>query len=152
MRQLLVCWELMFQNACNFKRLKSKDILVNTPKSYFFRSFLIILMAACFFLGLKEVLPKRIFVASKGPAKSVLIDSMLIDAFESESDSMIVTPNDTLANQRIVFEEALGVTFPEERMENYKGYQLESKLRCDLFIENSLVVELKSVNEISPIF
>lgn len=35
---------------------------------------------------------------------------------------------------------------------NYKGYQLESKLRCDLFIENSLVVELKSVNEISPIF
>ena len=35
---------------------------------------------------------------------------------------------------------------------NYKGYQLESKLRCDLFIENSLVLELKSVSEISPIF
>ena len=34
----------------------------------------------------------------------------------------------------------------------YKGYELESKLRCDLFIENTLVVELKSVVEINPIF
>jgi GxxExxY protein len=31
----------------------------------------------------------------------------------------------------------------------YKGHELESKLRCDLFIENALVVELKSVNEIN---
>jgi len=35
---------------------------------------------------------------------------------------------------------------------NYKGYELESKLKCDLLIENSLVVELKSVTEINPIF
>jgi GxxExxY protein len=35
---------------------------------------------------------------------------------------------------------------------NYKGYELESKLRCDLLIENSLVVALKSVTEINPIF
>ncbi len=34
----------------------------------------------------------------------------------------------------------------------YKGYELESKLKCDLFIENTLVVELKSVNETNPIF
>ncbi|PRZ26311.1 GxxExxY protein [Flavobacterium granuli] len=34
----------------------------------------------------------------------------------------------------------------------YKGHELESKLRCDLLIENNLVVELKSVNEINPIF
>lgn len=34
----------------------------------------------------------------------------------------------------------------------YKGHELESKLRCDLFIENNLVVEIKSVNEINPIF
>jgi GxxExxY protein len=34
----------------------------------------------------------------------------------------------------------------------YKGFELEAKLRCDLFIENSLVVELKSVAEINPIF
>jgi GxxExxY protein len=35
---------------------------------------------------------------------------------------------------------------------NYKGYELESKLRCDLLIENCLVVELKSVTEINPVF
>jgi len=35
---------------------------------------------------------------------------------------------------------------------NYKGFELESKLRCDLLIENSLVVELKSVTELNPIF
>lgn len=35
---------------------------------------------------------------------------------------------------------------------NYKGFVLESKLRCDLLIENSLVVELKSVTDINPIF
>ncbi|WP_278034534.1 GxxExxY protein [Flavobacterium nitratireducens] len=34
---------------------------------------------------------------------------------------------------------------------NYKGHELDSKLRCDLLIENTLVVELKSVNEINPI-
>ena len=33
----------------------------------------------------------------------------------------------------------------------YKGYDLDSKLRCDLFVENCLVVELKSVNEMNPI-
>ncbi|MGL2994815.1 hypothetical protein [Flavobacterium sp. TSSA_36] len=101
----------------------NSPIPVNTPNSYFFRSFLVIFLAACFFLGLKEVLPKRIFAESKGPSKNVLIDSMLIDAFESESDSVLVTPNDTLADQKIVFEESLGVTFPEETLENYKGYQ-----------------------------
>lgn len=80
-------------------------------------------MAACFFLGLKEVLPKKIFADSKGPTKNVLIDSMLIDAFESGQDSVAVTPNDTMADQKIVFEESFGITFPEETMENYKGYQ-----------------------------
>lgn len=34
----------------------------------------------------------------------------------------------------------------------YKGFELESKLRCDLVIEDILVVELKSVLEINPIF
>jgi GxxExxY protein len=35
---------------------------------------------------------------------------------------------------------------------NYKGFELESKLRCDIFVEELLVVELKSVAEINPIF
>lgn len=33
----------------------------------------------------------------------------------------------------------------------YKGLELESDLRCDLFIENCLVVELKAVDQIIPI-
>jgi GxxExxY protein len=35
---------------------------------------------------------------------------------------------------------------------DYKGLYLESDLRCDLFIENCLVVELKAVDKINPIF
>jgi GxxExxY protein len=34
---------------------------------------------------------------------------------------------------------------------NYKGLQLETELRCDLFIENSIVVELKTVEKLLPI-
>lgn len=33
----------------------------------------------------------------------------------------------------------------------YKGLELESDLRCDLFIEDCLVLELKAVNQIIPI-
>lgn len=33
----------------------------------------------------------------------------------------------------------------------YKGLKLESDLRCDLFIENCLVLELKAVDQIIPI-
>ncbi|RZK09802.1 MAG: GxxExxY protein [Flavobacterium sp.] len=35
---------------------------------------------------------------------------------------------------------------------NYKGLEVEAGLRCDLLVENSLVVELKSVDTIKPIF
>lgn len=34
---------------------------------------------------------------------------------------------------------------------NYKGLQLETELRCDLFIENTIVVELKAVEKILPV-
>ncbi|MBI2258556.1 MAG: GxxExxY protein [Flavobacteriia bacterium] len=34
----------------------------------------------------------------------------------------------------------------------YKGLEINTQLRCDLFIENCVVVELKSVKEFSPIF
>ena len=33
----------------------------------------------------------------------------------------------------------------------YKGKELDIEFRCDLFVENCLVVELKSVSEIRPI-
>lgn len=34
----------------------------------------------------------------------------------------------------------------------YKGLDIETELRCDLFVENILTVELKSVQEIIPIY
>lgn len=34
----------------------------------------------------------------------------------------------------------------------YKGKELETDFRCDLFIENAIVVELKAVFEIHPMF
>ena len=34
----------------------------------------------------------------------------------------------------------------------YKGKELDANFRCDLFVENSLVVELKSVTEMSNVF
>ena len=34
----------------------------------------------------------------------------------------------------------------------YKGFDLETKLRCDLFVEKVLVVELKSVADVPSIF
>lgn len=34
---------------------------------------------------------------------------------------------------------------------NFKGLLLETDLRCDLFVENCLVVELKAVSDLTPI-
>ena len=34
---------------------------------------------------------------------------------------------------------------------NYKGLLLDANLRCDLLVENSLIVEFKAVDEIAPI-
>ena len=35
---------------------------------------------------------------------------------------------------------------------NYKGLEVEAGLRCDLLVEDILVVELKAVESIKPIF
>ena len=92
-------------------------------KSYFFQSFLILLLSAVFFLGLKRVLPKKIFSDKPGASKNVLIDSMLIEAFDAEKEGPQAEAGDTLANQPIVYYPTNGVTFPEETYEDYKGYQ-----------------------------
>lgn len=46
-----------------------------------------------------------------------------------------------------------GISFQSELIIpiEYKGLELESDLRCDLFIEDCLVLELKSVDRIIPI-
>ena len=34
---------------------------------------------------------------------------------------------------------------------NYKGIEVEANLKCDLFVENCLVVELKAIERVLPI-
>lgn len=46
-----------------------------------------------------------------------------------------------------------GINFQTELIipVNYKGLEVEAGLRCDLFIEKSLVVELKAIEKVLPI-
>jgi len=55
-------------------------------KSYFIQAFVIILLATLFFLGLKEILPKRIFpeIATDNP--NMVIDSLLLEAIWEEEN------------------------------------------------------------------
>lgn len=80
-------------------------------KPYFFQSFLIVLLATLLFLGLKEILPKRIFSEAPKDNANMVIDSLLLDALanvkqEVKSDSVkkdtlsVVIP-DTLKTEEI---------------------------------------------------
>ena len=46
-----------------------------------------------------------------------------------------------------------GISFETEKkiLISYKNIEFETDFRCDLIIENSIIVELKSVEEINPI-
>lgn len=96
---------------------------MNNSKSYFFQSFLIVLLAAIFFLGIKEVLPSKIFSEKSGAGKNVLIDSMLIDAFEADKMAENADFGDAFMNQPINFVETNGIAFPAESYQNYNGFQ-----------------------------
>ncbi len=47
-----------------------------------------------------------------------------------------------------------GIKFEEEKVVPFifRGKKIENKLRCDFFVEDVIVVELKSVSELLPIF
>lgn len=47
----------------------------------------------------------------------------------------------------------LGINYQSELFipVDYKGFKLETELRCDLFVENILPVELKAVEKIHPV-
>ncbi len=53
-------------------------------KSYFFQSFLIVLLAGILFLGLKEVLPSRIFPETPATNANMVIDSLMLEALQEE--------------------------------------------------------------------
>lgn len=72
------------------------------------------------FFGMREILPKKIFSVSS-PTQNVVVDSMLLDALDSENSDMSTTKNSE--KSRITFQEEDGVTFPSEFFEDYHGYQ-----------------------------
>ena len=60
-----------------------------------------------------------------------------------------------------VYEEALcfeleqrGLTVERQKLAqiNYKGHVLKTELRLDIFVEDTVIVELKSVEEMKPVF
>ncbi len=84
------------------------------------------------FIGLRQVLPKKIFTANS-PTKNVLIDSMLIDALD---DARSVGQSSELkrADTRINFDKEDGMQFPDEDLENYHGYQYIMSFFEKLFV------------------
>nr|WP_155283780.1 hypothetical protein [Capnocytophaga felis] len=56
-------------------------------KSYFIQAFLIILFAALFFIGFKDVLPKRIFPETSNLTENVIVDSLMLEAI-SDSEKV----------------------------------------------------------------
>lgn len=86
--------------------------------SYFRQSFLILLLSAVFFLGLKQILPEKIFAEVK-PSQNVVVDSMLIDAFSSgEAASSVSADADSLSIP--LTKDAI---FSAEDFEHYRGME-----------------------------
>ena len=102
-------------------------------KSYFFQSYAIILVAVAAMLGFSKFLPKKIFTETGGNTKNVVVDSMLLEAVQTDGG---ISEEDTLSNTKIDFEAVNGIKFPAEKFEDYKGYQ-----HLVLFYEKLLQLE-----------
>lgn len=88
-------------------------------KSYFFQSYLIVVISVAALIGFKQFLPEKIFTETTANTKNVVVDSLLLEAVKKGGKA----EKDTLSNTKIVFEELNGITFPPEAFEDYKGYQ-----------------------------
>jgi lysophospholipase L1-like esterase len=92
--------------------------------SYFFQSFIAILLAAICFLVFQEFLPKRIFAEVAVPSKNVVVDSFLLESVAQEKVEIKKEPIvDTFYRKKIVFEKIDGIVYPPEDYEEYKGFQ-----------------------------
>ncbi len=89
-------------------------------KSYFFKTFLALLLATASFLVFKTFLPKRIFDEGSTLTENVVIDSFLLEAV-ADAEKEDIT--DTLGNKKIDFAPVEGVRFPSETFKVYKGDQ-----------------------------
>lgn len=92
---------------------------MNTSK-YFFQTLVVVIVSVLSFLAFKTILPKKIFTESKLNSKSVVVDSLLLEAIAEEEEP---TVEDSMANTVIDYKGVNGVRFPAETFEEYTGNQ-----------------------------
>lgn len=72
----------------------------NKAKSYFFKSFLTIIIAIGVFWGLKQLLPDKLFPKTSSIIPGIVIDSLALDAMTN--DSLSVADADSLINDTLI--------------------------------------------------
>lgn len=92
---------------------------MNTSK-YFFQTLVVVIVSVLSFLAFKTILPKKIFTESKLNSKSVVVDSLLLEAIAEEEEP---TVEDSMANTVIDYKGVNGFRFPAETFEEYTGNQ-----------------------------
>jgi hypothetical protein len=118
---------------------------MSNNKSYFFQSWAIVLIAIVSFIGFKSFLPKKLFPDSTVDGKNVVVDSLLLDAVANGDKTQ---EKDTLTNTTIKFNSnPLGIQFPDEKYEQYKGYQYLIP-----FFEKLFQLETKKQSEVCLYF
>ena len=73
---------------------------MNTSKSYFFQSWIIVVVAIVSFIVFKSFLPKKLFPESTVSGKNVVVDSLLLEAVSEANQG---EEKDTLSNTTIKF-------------------------------------------------
>ncbi len=114
-------------------------------KSYFLQSFLIVLLAVAFFIGLKEILPNRIFSETPKNSQNMVIDSLLLEALEEEkttknqvkkdavlSDSVKITENTIIRDEQTNSDSENHLTEFFEKLQQLETTQ-EGKIRIAYF-------------------
>lgn len=94
---------------------------MNQNKTYFFQSWLIVVIAIASFIGFKSFLPNKLFPDATTNSKNVVVDSLMLEAVAEAGN---LSEEDTLTNKTISFvSNPLGIKFSSEKFEQYKGYQ-----------------------------
>jgi lysophospholipase L1-like esterase len=94
---------------------------VKQNKSYFFQSWLIVVIAIVSFIGFKSFLPKKLFPDASINNKNIVVDSLMLEAVAEAGN---LSEEDNLTNKTISFvSNPLGIKFSSEKFEQYKGYQ-----------------------------
>ncbi len=96
-------------------------------KSYFLQSFLIVLLATILFLGLKEILPKRIFSEIPKSNANIIVDSLMLEALAKEenranvsTDIPVATAADSISNASFRANSHKGLLAFFEKLEQLK--------------------------------